>query len=198
MNIAILASTNGSILPTIFEGLRREYPLVTKGNIPHVSFFMTNAPNCDALKKAETEKIETIALSSTGKTREKWDKEAVHILKEKEIDLILLVGFMRILSPLFVHAFSRKILNIHPSLLPKFAGGMDIEVHQAVIDAGETESGATIHFVDESVDGGEIFLQKKVSVVPGETAESLKKKVQSLEGTMFVEAVKRFYTKSVK
>jgi len=187
MNIAILASTNGSILPVIFEQLQSSLDL-------RPSLLLSNIADCGALKKAEAKNIKTIALLSEGKMREEWDTEAIRILQEHSIDLILLVGFMRILSPIFVNAFPKKILNIHPSLLPKFAGGMDLEVHQAVIDAREKESGATIHFVDESVDGGEIFLQKKVPIASRETAESLKKKVQALEGKMFVEAVKKYHT----
>ena len=83
-------------------------------------------------------------------------------------------------------------MNVHPSLLPKFAGGMDKDVHQAVLDAGEKESGMTIHFVTEDVDKGPIILQKKCAVEPEETAESLKAKVQKLEGEGYIEAIKMF------
>ena len=84
-------------------------------------------------------------------------------------------------------------MNVHPSLLPAFAGGMDKNVHQAVLDAGVKETGCTVHFVDEGADTGEIIVQKKCTVDPGETVETLKAKVQKLEGEALVEAVQKFH-----
>jgi phosphoribosylglycinamide formyltransferase 1 len=116
----------------------------------------------------------------------------MHILEDKGIELILLIGYMRFISKPFVNKWRYKIMNVHPSLLPKFAGGMDMNVHQAVIDAKEKESGMTIHFVDEGADTGPIILQKKCEIDVDETTETLKKKVQQLEGEGFVEAIKLF------
>ena len=99
---------------------------------------------------------------------------------------------MRILSPIFINAFRDRILNVHPSLLPKFAGGMDLNVHEEVLKAHETESGCTVHMVDESVDGGKIIVQKKCSIDPDETPDTLKSKVQKLEGDSFIEAIRLF------
>ena len=106
--------------------------------------------------------------------------------------MVLLIGFMRILSAQFCKEWKRRILNVHPSLLPKYAGGMDTNVHEEVIKNGDPETGCTIHFVTETVDGGPILIQKKCSVDKNETPESLKKKVQSLEGEAFIEAIKLF------
>ena len=113
-------------------------------------------------------------------------------MDEKKVDLILLIGYMRILSAPFVNKYKNKILNVHPSLLPAFAGGMDLNVHEEVIKSGVKETGCTIHLVDEGVDSGKIILQKKCFVSPSDTTETLKKKVQKLEGSAWVEVLKRF------
>ncbi len=113
-------------------------------------------------------------------------------IKNHNPDLILLIGFMRILSENFTNEFSGKILNIHPSLLPKHPGLMDLAVHQVVLDAGDSQSGCTIHQVNEQVDGGKIELQLKCSVEKDDTAESLKQKVQALESEAWVEVIKNW------
>lgn len=183
LQIGTLASTNGTILPAILEYEYR-FPL-------EFSVFITNKADCGAQKKAEKGGIPSFVIEKKG--REEWDQEAVNILKEHDIDLVLLVGFMRILSPVFTNAFERRILNVHPSLLPKFAGGMNTDVHQAVLDAGEKESGATIHLVTDALDEGPIFLQRSVAIEAGETVDSLKNKVQNIEKAIFPEAIEQFY-----
>lgn len=99
---------------------------------------------------------------------------------------------MRILSSKFCKEWNGRILNVHPSLLPKYAGGMDTNVHEEVIKNGDLETGCTIHFVTEAVDSGPILIQKKCSVDKNETPDSLKTKVQALEGDAFIEAIKLF------
>jgi formyltetrahydrofolate-dependent phosphoribosylglycinamide formyltransferase len=123
------------------------------------------------------------------------EEDILRTLKEKNIDLVLLIGYMRILSPAFVSEWRNKIMNVHPSLLPAFAGGMDLNVHQAVIDARMIETGCTIHFVDEGADTGPIIVQKKCSVDAWDTPDTLKTKVQQLEGEAFVEAIQMFQQK---
>ena len=108
------------------------------------------------------------------------------------MDIVLLVGFMRIFSPVFCNEWKGKAVNVHPSLLPKHAALMDLEVHQSVLDAGDTESGCTVHMVDAVVDAGSIVVQPSVSVASDDTAESLKGKVQALEAPALVEAVNIF------
>ena len=104
---------------------------------------------------------------------------------------------MRILSGSFCREWKGKILNVHPSLLPKYAGGMDTNVHEEVLRNKDKETGCTIHFVTDEVDQGPIFIQKTCSVDPGESVNSLKKKVQDLEGEAFLEAIPLFETKYV-
>ena len=103
---------------------------------------------------------------------------------------------MRILSQEFCHRWQDKILNVHPSLLPKYAGGMDTNVHEEVLLNGEIETGCTIHFVTEDVDSGPILIQKSCAVEENDTVETLKKKVQALEGQAFVEAINLVTNKS--
>jgi phosphoribosylamine--glycine ligase/phosphoribosylglycinamide formyltransferase/phosphoribosylformylglycinamidine cyclo-ligase/phosphoribosylamine--glycine ligase/phosphoribosylformylglycinamidine cyclo-ligase len=114
------------------------------------------------------------------------------VLRENDVELVLLVGYMRILSDSFCQEWKGRVLNVHPSLLPDFAGGMDLAVHEAVIAASKKESGCTVHFVTEVVDGGPIAVQKRCEVSAGETPESLKAKVQALEGPSFIEAITKF------
>jgi phosphoribosylglycinamide formyltransferase-1 len=96
---------------------------------------------------------------------------------------------MRILSPSFCRRWNKKILNVHPSLLPKYSGGMDSNVHKEVLKSDDTESGCTIHYVTEEVDGGAILIQKKCKINKNETIETLKSKVQKLEGEAFVQVI---------
>ena len=120
---------------------------------------------------------------------EDFDSEISDELKKNDIDLILLIGFMRILSNEFCKAWQGKIVNVHPSLLPKYSGGMDMNIHEQVIKNGDKESGCTIHFVTEKLDKGPILIQKKCKVNTNETPETLKVKIQELEGNAFVEAI---------
>lgn len=186
LNVGILASTNGSILPA-----------VVSTPIPNVDYsvFITNKADCGAREKARKIGIPDYFINTTDLSREGWEKKAISLLDEYEVDLVILIGFMRILSPIFVRRFEGKILNVHPSLLPKFAGGMDQDVHAAVLNAGEKETGPTIHMVTEAIDAGEIFLQEAIPVLLEDTPETLKKKVQQKEAELFPKAIEKFYQK---
>ncbi len=181
LRVGILASTNGTILPAIVTS-----------DLPGIDFvvFVTDKPACGARAKAEAFGIPTIAIENKGKSRQAWGQECISALEDFRVDLVILVGFMRILSADFVQRFAGRILNVHPSLLPKFGGGMNLDVHQAVIDAKETETGATIHLVSEAVDEGEILLQESIPILPDESAESLKKRVQALEAKLYPHAIR--------
>jgi len=183
LKIAILASGKGTILPTIFSA-----------NISDVEFscLISNKSDSLALEKAISLGIEGILIPSKGKSREEFDNQLLQVLQNKKIDLIILVGFMRILSPIIVRNFKNAILNVHPSLLPAFAGGMDKDVHKAVLERGCKVSGATIHFVNEEIDEGPILMQECVSITDTETVDSLKNKVQNLEGKLFIKAIEKF------
>ena len=154
-----------------------------------VELVASNNKKALILEKAREHGIDSFFVDHKNKSRESFDKEISERLKEKEVDLILLIGFMRILSGVFVSEWSGKIINVHPSLLPKYAGGMNEDVHQQVLKSGDKETGCTIHLVTEQVDEGPVLVQKRCSVLEGDTIDSLKERVQKLEGEAFVEAI---------
>ena len=139
--------------------------------------------------RAKNHDIPAVFIPHRGKTREEFDNEMTAVLKKNQIDLILLIGFMRILSSEFCLEWQDRLLNVHPSLLPKYGGGMDTSVHEEVLKNGDAVTGCTIHFVTEDLDGGPILIQKKCDVVQNDTIDSLKTKVQALEGRAFIEAI---------
>jgi formyltetrahydrofolate-dependent phosphoribosylglycinamide formyltransferase len=128
-------------------------------------------------------------LSPKGKSRTEYDAECLQVCRKAGADWIFLIGYMRIISPLLIEAYRGRIFNIHPSLLPKYPG-MDLNVHEEVIRNGESESGCSLHHVTEELDGGEIFLQESVPLVPGESPESLKQKVQLAEQRTLLKALR--------
>ena len=128
-------------------------------------------------------------LSDNSVTREEYGNLLNKIFIDNNVDIVLLIGFMRILSKSFCKKWDNKILNVHPSLLPKYAGGINNNVHRDVLKNKDSETGCTIHYVTANVDSGPILIQKKCEVQPGDTIESLKDKVQHLEGQAFIEAL---------
>ncbi len=186
IRIAVLGSTRGTDLEAILDAIHH-------GTLyGAVDIVISNKPDAYILERARRHGIEAHFLDPAGKTREAFDEAVMKTLDEKKIDLVLLIGYMRFLSPGFVARWRSHVMNVHPSLLPAFAGGMDMNVHQAVLDAGVTETGCTIHYVDEGADTGPIIVQKKCSVDPEDTVETLKAKVQTLEGEAFIEAIQSF------
>lgn len=190
--IAVLASTNGTDLQAIIDEMKA-------GKMPDIelSVVISNKENAYALQRAASQGYKTVFVDPKGKSRAEFDLEVARILKEYQIDLICLIGYMRILSPEFVRQFPRKIINVHPALMPKFSGPgfFGSNVHEEVLKAGEKESGCTIHFVDEGVDTGDIIIQKKVEIEPNETAETLKNKVQAIEKLLYPEVIRQLAAK---
>ncbi len=126
-------------------------------------------------------------------SREEYDKLLKALIIPFAPDLIVLAGFMRIFSPVFIRAFEGKIINIHPSLLPKYKG---LNTHQRVIDAKDNMHGTTIHYVDETLDGGEIIAQKRIDVLPFDTAETLEQTIKSIEHTFYPEIIRKLCLKA--
>ena len=177
LKIAVLASGNGTIIPEI----EQEFS---------IDLVITNKPNAPVLKNAKKLGIKAVYA--------KDEQEINALLQQHQIDLVLLAGYMKILSKDFVAKWRNKILNVHPSLLPKFAGLMDLKVHEAVLKSGEKQTGCTVHFADEILDGGKIILQKTCEVSPNDSPETLKSKVQRLEGPAMIEAIKTIKPIEVK
>ena len=185
LKIAVLGSTRGTDLQAIIDAIE-----LKKLNAKIV-LVASDKKNAFILERAKKHKIETLVVEySNFKTREDAEKVFSEKIKEKEADLILLIGFMKIVTKSFVNEFKGKIWNVHPSLLPKYAGGMSNNVHEEVLKNREKETGCTLHEVTEVVDEGKIILQKKIKVAENDTVESLKEKVQKLEQKCFLEALK--------
>src|SRR3989344_4448965 len=138
IKIGVLASTNATDLGAVIDA-------INSGKLnAAVSVIISNKKDAGALEKARKNKIKSVFLDSKGKEREQFDKEIAKILDENKVELILLIGYMRILSPWFVKKYKNRVMNIHPSLLPAFSGGMDKNVHEEVLRAKVRETGCTL------------------------------------------------------
>ncbi|WP_115709355.1 phosphoribosylglycinamide formyltransferase [Legionella sainthelensi] len=182
--IAVLGSTRGTNLNALVDAITQ------KNLAASIELVLSNKADALILEKATHFGIKSFFVNARDLSRTEFDNCLSNILKQHQIELIVLIGYMRILSAEFVLAWENKIINIHPSLLPAYAGLMNLEVHQAVLDANEIETGCTVHYVTEAVDAGPIILQKKCPVKLNDTPELLKARVQELEGIALVEAIK--------
>ena len=192
LRLGILASTRATDMQAIIDAIK------SKKLNSIISVVISNKPNAFALERAGNHGINAVFIDPKNKSREEFDKEVAKVLDKNKVDLILLIGYMRILSPWFVSRYKGKIINIHPSLLPKYAGGMDLDVHAEVLRNKEKITGATLHFVDESLDGGPIILQQKVAIAENETPDTLKEKVQKTEQEIIVKAIELFEKGKIK
>jgi phosphoribosylglycinamide formyltransferase-1 len=180
--IGVLLSGRGSNFQALAEG-------VAAGRIPdaEIVVVISNQPDALGLKRAQERGIPAKLIPSKGLQREAYDRQVVAVLQECEVDLICLAGYMRLLSPYFVAAFPRKILNIHPSLLPSFPG---LEAQKQALDHGVKFAGCTVHFVDENLDAGPIILQAVVPVLDGDDEHALSERILKEEHRIYSEAVK--------
>jgi phosphoribosylglycinamide formyltransferase-1 len=183
IRLGVLGSTRGTDLEAILSAINN------KKLAAEVSVVISNRENAYILTRAKNHNVPSLFISHKNKSREEFDKNVTTILKQYNVELVLLIGFMRILSAEFCQAWRDRVLNVHPSLLPKYAGGMDMSVHKEVLKNGDHETGCTIHFVTETVDGGPVLVQKRCTVETNETVATLKLKVQALEGGAFIEAI---------
>ncbi len=189
--IAVFCSGNGSNFKALFEVIRNK-------QLPaEIVLCISNRSQCGAMEFAQQNGITTLHI--TEKQFSSFDEFAcamVEGLKKHQIDIILLAGYMRKVPDAVVAAFPDRMLNIHPALLPKFGGeGMyGIHVHTAVLEAGETETGATVHFVNEEYDKGEILLQRTVPVLPDDTPETLAARVLECEHRLYPDALEKLLT----
>ena len=184
INIGVLASGRGTNLQAIIEA-------VEEGKIEgRISIVISDNQDAFALKRAEQHNIETQYINFRKfKDREDYDKEIIEFLKEKKVDLVVLAGYMRILTPYFINVYKNKIINIHPALLPSFPG---LHAQRQAVESGVKVSGCTVHFVDEGVDSGPIILQKAVEVSDDDTEESLAEKILKEEHQVYSQAIQLF------
>ena len=179
-NLGILLSGRGSN----FEAIARN---VQAGKIPaQIAVVISNREEAPGLALARQMNLETRFIPSQGKSREAFDREVVAVLKQFRVDLVCLAGFMRILSPYFVREFPKRILNIHPALLPAFPGA---EAQKQALEYGVKFTGCTVHIVDEGVDTGPVVCQAVVPVLDEDTVETLAARVLKEEHRIYSEAI---------
>lgn len=180
LNIAVLISGGGSNLQSIIDGCESGY---INGIVKLV---ISNKDNVYGLERATKHNIKTFV--------EKEDEKIIDLLNKENIDLVVLAGYLKIISPKFVEAFRNKIINIHPSLIPAFCGEgyYGKKVHESVINYGAKLSGATVHFVDEGADTGPIIMQKSVEVKFDDTPQSLSERVLTVEHEILKESVRLY------
>ncbi len=183
MNVAILISGRGSNLKAILEAERNKK--IAKAQ---VKLIISNNSKAEGLKYAKEFGKKTAWLESNNfKSKEAYDKELAQIIKSNDIELVVLAGFMRILSPSFIKQFKNKIINIHPSLLPAFPG---LNAQKQALDCGVKITGCTVHFVNEMVDKGPIIIQKTVDVKDDDTEFSLSNRILEKEHEILPLAIK--------
>ena len=181
--LGVLISGRGSNLKAIIDAIQA-------GRLDaRVAVVISNLAGAPGLEHARKAGIETVILNHRGHaSREDYDRTIVNELKNRGVSLVCLAGFMRLLSPAFVDAFPNRILNIHPSLLPKYPG---LHPQQQALDDGAAVSGATVHFVNKELDAGPIVLQETVPVMPGDTAEMLAERILAVEHRIYPAAIGR-------
>ncbi len=196
MRVVVLASGSGSTLQALLDA----FPHTTPPDVADIVAVICNTPGALALDRARRAGIPAILVAHRGRGREAFEADLAAAVDAYHADLICLAGFLRILSPAFVRRYAGCILNTHPALLPAFGGkGMYGErVHRAVLAAGSTVSGCTIHVVDEVPDGGPIVAQTTVPVLEGDTPESLAERVKAAERRLYPEVIRRWAVGEIK
>ncbi len=180
-SLGILLSGRGSN----FEAIANN---VAPGKIPdaRIAVVISNQPDAGGLQAAKRMGLEALVIPSRGKTREEHDREVVAVLQQRKVELVCLAGYMRLLSPWFVQQFPRRILNIHPSLLPAFPG---LEAQEQAFAYGVKVTGCTVHFVDEELDHGAIIVQKTVPVLDTDDEHTLAARILEQEHIAYSEAI---------
>ena len=181
MRLGILISGRGSNMLALADA-------VDQGRIPNaeIALVVSDKPQAAGIELAAARGLQTRIIERAGRSREEHDRETVAALRENGVELVCLAGYMRLLSPYFIEAYRNRILNIHPSLLPAFPG---LDAHGQALAAGVSSSGCTVHFVDETLDGGPIIAQRTVPVLTGDTEDSLSTRILEQEHQLYAEAV---------
>ena len=194
--LAVFVSGGGTDLQSVIDAIDSGFI-----DSAEIALVVSNKADAYALERARLHNIPSKVFAKADFS----DKDELffclaNFLEEKNIDLIVLAGYLMIIPAQFIKRFENRIINIHPSLIPKFCGDgfYGMRVHEAVIASGETESGATVHFVDEGTDTGNIILQEKVPVLKNDTPESLQSRVLELEHSLLPKAVKLVVDKYLK
>lgn len=178
--LGILLSGRGSNFVAIADN-------VAAGKIPAaIAVVVSNRPGAPGLEEAKRRGLDARMIPSKGLEREQYDRQVVEVLRSKQVDLVCLAGFMRLLSPYFVSQFPNRILNIHPSLLPAFPG---LEAQRQALEYGVRITGCSVHFVDENLDAGSVIVQAAVPILDSDTVETLSARILEQEHRIYSEAI---------
>ena len=183
INTAVFISGRGSNLKSLIRYSK------TKKSLIKIALVISDNSNAKGLEYANNSKINNIFIKYSN--RSNFENRSLKLLKKNNVELICLAGFMKILSGSFIKKFYKTILNIHPSLLPKYKG---LNTHNRVIKNKEKYSGATVHIVNQTLDSGKIILQKKVKILKSESGKSLEKKILKIEHEIYPKAIVRLLT----
>jgi len=184
LKLGVLISGNGSNLQSIIDHIEKSSLKAT------IKIVISNNPDAFGLTRAKKHGIPVVVLKNGDfKNKEDFDLELIRILRNNEVDLVILAGFMRIITPAFLKAFSGKIMNIHPALLPSFPG---LHGQKQALEYGVKISGCTVHFVDEGVDTGPIIIQSAVQVFDNDTEETLATRILKEEHRIYPQAIQLF------
>jgi phosphoribosylglycinamide formyltransferase-1 len=181
MKLGILISGRGSNMLALVEAVRG-------GRVPgaEVAVVVSDKAGAAGLGLAAERGVETVVVERRGRTREEHERELISCLRARGVELVCLAGYMRLLSPCFVGEFRGRVLNVHPSLLPAFPG---LDAQRQAVEHGVRVSGCTVHFVDETLDGGPIIIQRPVPVLDSDTPDALAARILAEEHLAYPEAV---------
>ena len=195
VNIAVLVSGGGTNLQALIDA--QKSGIITSGEIKLV---VSSSKNAYALKRAENAGIKTAICERKGFSQKEFEESILNALEKEKIEVIVLAGFMSILSADFVKRYPDRIINVHPSLIPSFCGEgfYGLRVHKAALDYGVKVTGATVHFVNEIPDGGRIIMQKAVEIKENDTPETLQKRVMENAEWIILPAAAEKVCKEIK
>jgi len=187
--IAVLISGNGTNLQALIDNIENGYIH------SEIVLVISNKKNAYGLIRAEKHNIDNIFLSrKLCKNNIEFNRQIINECKKREVDLVILAGYLKILNQEFINTYENRIINIHPALIPSFCGKgfYGDRVHKAILDYGVKITGATVHFVDKGIDSGAIIIQESIKIDDNETIETLREKVMKIEHKILVEAVKLY------
>ena len=195
VNIAVLVSGGGTNLQALINA--QKSGMITSGEIKLV---VSSNKNAYALKRAENAGIKTAICERKGFSQKEFEESILNVLEKEKIEVIVLAGFMSILSAEFVKRYPNRIINVHPSLIPSFCGEgfYGLKVHKAALDYGVKVTGATVHFVNEIPDGGRIIMQRAVEIKENDTPEALQKRVMENAEWIILPAAAEKVCKEIK
>ena len=195
VNLAVLVSGGGTNLQALINA--QKSGIITSGEIKLV---VSSNKNAYALKRADNAGIKTAVCERKGFSQKEFEENILNALEKEEIEVIVLAGFMSILSADFVKRYPERIINVHPSLIPSFCGEgfYGLRVHKAALDYGVKVTGATVHFVNEIPDGGRIIMQKAVDIEENDTPEALQKRVMENAEWIILPAAAEKVCKEIK